>query len=90
MSAHPGADSEASALRHWLAEAGVPFVLVFTKSDAVSQSKLARHMELFRAEMATRFEQVPELYATSAHNGEGRKTLLRLIRELTNESSDLP
>lgn len=63
----------------WLADAEVPFVVVFTKSDAVSKTKLARHMDLFRAEMAARFEQAPEMFATSATAHEGRSALLKLI-----------
>lgn len=69
----------------WLADAEVPFVVVFTKSDAVSKTKLAHHMELFRAEMAARFEQVPEMFATSASEREGRGPLLKLIASILED-----
>lgn len=71
----------------WLADAGVPFVVVFTKADEVSKTKLARHMELFRAEMAARFEQVPEMFATSATAHEGRGALLKLIGSIVRGES---
>ncbi|MBM3870394.1 MAG: YihA family ribosome biogenesis GTP-binding protein [Verrucomicrobia bacterium] len=63
----------------WLADAEVPFLVVFTKSDAVSKTKLALHMKLFRAEMAARFERVPEMFSSSATAHEGRSALLKLI-----------
>jgi len=69
----------------WLADEEVPFVLVFTKADSVSKTRLAQHMELFRAEMALRFEQTPEIFATSAKSGDGRGALLQLIASIIQE-----
>lgn len=74
----------------WLADAEVPFVVVFTKSDAVTSTKLARHMELFRTEMSNRFEQTPPVFATSATAREGRGALLTLIGEILREESPAP
>lgn len=71
----------------WLADAEVPFVIVFTKTDTVSKTKLARHMELFRAEMTARFEQSPEMFATSATAHEGRGPLLNLIGSIVREGN---
>jgi len=71
----------------WLADAGVPFVVVFTKADEVSKTKLARHMELFRAELAARFERAPEMFATSATAREGRGPLLKLIGGIVREEN---
>lgn len=71
----------------WLADKEVPFVVVFTKMDAVSKTKLAQHMELFRSEMAARFERPPEMYATSATAREGRGQLLKLIGGIVREES---
>ncbi len=74
----------------WLADAEVPFVVVFTKSDAVTQAKLARHLELFRAELADRFQQTPPMFATSATAHEGRGALLALIGDVLREDSSAP
>lgn len=69
----------------WMASEEVPFVIVFTKSDSVSKTRLAQHMELFRGEMASRFEQTPEMFATSAKSGDGRGMLLNLIASVIEE-----
>lgn len=69
----------------WMASEEVPFVIVFTKSDSVSKTRLAQHMELFRGEMASRFEQTPEMFATSAKSGDGRGVLLNLIASVIEE-----
>jgi GTP-binding protein len=69
----------------WMADEEVPFVVVFTKSDSVSKTRLAQHMELFRVEMASRFEQPPEMFATSSKTNDGRGALLNVIASIVQE-----
>lgn len=65
----------------WLMEAGVPFVLVFTKSDKSKVSKVAKNMELFGEAMSEWCDGLPRMFATSAEKGDGRQELLGFIEK---------
>lgn len=73
----------------WLGEEGIPFVLVFTKSDKQSRLKTMRNADLFKTAMLQYFEEVPETFITSAEKGEGRDEILLFIRDI-NERFDVP
>ena len=63
----------------WLMEAGVPFVLVFTKTDKLKASKVEKHMDLFAEEMSEWCDGLPRTFTTSAEKGDGRQDLLNFI-----------
>lgn len=51
---------------NWLYTCHVPFSLVLTKSDKVSQKELTTHIKLFMDELKNMIEIVPAQYITSA------------------------
>lgn len=65
---------------NWLGENGVPFVLVFTKTDRKGARGLI-NVEAFKAELLQYWEELPQIFLTSAVNFEGREELLSLIEE---------
>lgn len=58
---------------------GVPFCLVFTKSDKVTQLEASKHIKAFQEEMKKTWQKLPKHYVTSAVKRQGRKGLLECI-----------
>ena len=65
-----------------LGENGVPFALVFTKTDKISNSKVQRNVQLFKNKMLETWEEIPPYFLTSAETGKGREELYDYICEL--------
>jgi GTP-binding protein len=63
----------------WLGEHGIPFLLVFTKSDKQSKHKTLQTVAAFKKELLISFEEVPQQFITSSETQEGRDDLLLLI-----------
>jgi len=67
------------AFVEWLARNGVPFVLVFTKTDKEPPATVAANIAAFSECIAGWFEQLPAIYHCSATLGQGRSELLGVI-----------
>ncbi|MBQ7162930.1 MAG: YihA family ribosome biogenesis GTP-binding protein [Bacteroidales bacterium] len=63
----------------FLGEEGVPFALVFTKSDKVSQAELKKNLEVFQQKMQESWEQLPPFFLSSSAKKRGREELLDYI-----------
>ncbi|MDA0766608.1 MAG: ribosome biogenesis GTP-binding protein YihA/YsxC [Verrucomicrobia bacterium] len=63
----------------WLMEAEVQFVLVFTKTDKLKNSKVEKHMEAFGLAMGPWCEVLPRMFKSSAEKGDGRKDILEFV-----------
>ena len=72
MSAHPGSDSEASALRHWLAEAGVPHLEGLLRAHAIDVDVLGSLSEADLAQIGVAGFKLPGAAPTT---GDGVKFL---------------
>lgn len=70
----------------WLVERGVPFSLIFTKSDKLKPSKVKTNRDLFLTTLAEFIEGQPPTYITSVKTSEGRMDVLSAIRGLMRES----
>ena len=68
-----------------LGEVGIPFVLVFTKSDKSKQQEVAANIATFSQAMLQQWETLPEKFITSAKKGTGRDKILELI-DKTNQA----
>jgi GTP-binding protein len=66
----------------WLAGNGVPFVIVFTKTDKNPPATVAANIAAFKARIAPWFEQTPTVFTCSAALGQGRSELLGVIGEI--------
>ncbi|MGJ8671762.1 ribosome biogenesis GTP-binding protein YihA/YsxC [Rubritalea sp.] len=64
----------------WLMEAGIPFVLAFTKSDKMKIGAVNRHAEAYHLAMSEFCEVFPRTIITSSENGLGRKDILNFIQ----------
>jgi len=66
----------------WLAAAGVPFSLLFTKLDKQSPAKTQANIARFREAAAPHLPALPETLACSAKTRAGRDDILRRIDQL--------
>lgn len=60
---------------------GVPFALVFTKTDKCSQREASAHIRAFTNDMLKRWEALPPVFRTSTVKRTGKDDLLELITE---------
>lgn len=63
----------------WLAEAGVPFALVFTKTDKLSAKKVEANVSGFSQALAGVCDATPRMILSSAKSGGGRNEVLGFI-----------
>ena len=73
------------AFMEWLGENGIPFVLVFTKTDKISKGKLNENVEIYREKMFETWEELPKMFFTSAEKKEGKEEILAYIEEINGE-----
>ena len=66
----------------WLGENGLPFQLIFTKTDKQSGVKTDQNVGKFRKALLEIFEEVPQHYITSAETQDGRDEILHFIDDL--------
>ena len=78
-SRHPPQDIDMEFI-DWMIEMGVPFVLVFTKTDKVSAKQLQENLQVFRDTLSEFCETLPEMLTCSAKSREGHKDLLKFIQ----------
>ncbi len=66
----------------WLGENQVPFALIFTKSDKLSQSAVASHVQYYLKELQEQWEELPPYFVSSAVNQKGKDEILDYIEEI--------
>lgn len=65
----------------WLGMKGVPFSIVYTKTDKPNQKKLTSNLKRFREEMLKNWEEMPPEFITSAVKKTGKNEILGYIEE---------
>lgn len=68
----------------WCGESGIPFSIVFTKADKLKPNIVIKNVEDYKIELHKTWEDLPELYVTSAEKKEGGDKILDFIQK-TNE-----
>lgn len=63
----------------WLGQEGIPFVIVFTKSDKMKQPSLVSNIALFKRTLKKTWDQLPQLFISSAETRKGREDLIAFI-----------
>jgi len=67
-----------------LGESGIPFAIIFTKIDKISQSKLNENVTAYKTKLLETWEELPPIFCTSAENKKGRDEVLNYIEEINN------
>jgi GTP-binding protein len=65
-----------------LGERGVPFSIIFTKTDKLSASKVQGNVQRFKNKLSETWEEMPYMLLTSAETGNGRDEVLQFIEEI--------
>jgi len=65
-----------------LGERGLPFVIVFTKTEKLNANKLQTTLANYRKRLLEEWEEAPQFFVTSAITAAGREDLLSFIRPL--------
>ncbi|TWP23760.1 YihA family ribosome biogenesis GTP-binding protein [Apibacter muscae] len=66
---------------NWLGEKEIPFSLVFTKIDKVSQREFAFNLKKYMQELRKTWEEVPTIFKTSAEKKIGQEEILSFIED---------
>lgn len=66
----------------WLGENGIPFSIVFTKTDKLGKEACKRNIEAYCSALLEEWEELPPVFKTSSVSGEGRENLLDYISQL--------
>ncbi|MDL2224263.1 ribosome biogenesis GTP-binding protein YihA/YsxC [Bacteroidales bacterium OttesenSCG-928-M06] len=62
-----------------LGESGIPFVLIFTKIDKISTSRLKENFEVYKNKLLETWEELPPIFFTSSEHKKGKEELLDYI-----------
>ena len=66
---------------------GIPFVMVFTKADKLSQTQIIKNLKKYKTEMLKNWEFLPDIFITSSEKKKGIEDILSFI-EIHNKSFD--
>ena len=66
----------------WLGISGIPFAIIFTKSDKLRNDELQLNIDSYKAKMLKAWESMPLWFVSSAVNGSGRDEILEYIKKI--------
>jgi len=64
-----------------LGREGIPFGIIFTKTDKISQAELSRNVKAYRAVLSEQWEELPTMLFSSSEKGRGREDILDYIEK---------
>ncbi|MBP5680347.1 MAG: YihA family ribosome biogenesis GTP-binding protein [Bacteroidales bacterium] len=67
-----------------LATNGIPFAIIFTKLDKLSNRQWQNNLKAYKARLEQDWEELPPIFATSAEKGIGREEILNYINDINN------
>ena len=73
------------AFIEWLGENWIPFAIVFTKADKVSNEKLGNNIKTYLKKLKEQWEELPPYFITSSEKRMGRKEILDYIESINKE-----
>jgi GTP-binding protein len=74
---------------HWLAEKGIAFVMVFTKADKLGKVELAKNIGSYKVEMKKTWEELPQMFITSAEKKTGTTEISTFIESLNPQFKEI-
>jgi GTP-binding protein len=64
-----------------LGENGIPFGIIFTKADKLSQAQRNRNIKSYKEILGEQWEELPPMFVSSSEKGTGREEILSFIQE---------
>ena len=68
----------------WLGENGIPFAIIFTKTDKISKGRLAENTNAYRRKLLETWEELPPMFFSSSEKKEGRDEILGYIESIND------
>ncbi len=65
----------------WFGTNQLPFCLVFTKADKLSESRLQKHLETYKKTLSEQWDPLPPYILSSGKTGRGRDEILGMITD---------
>ena len=65
-----------------LGENGIPFGIIFTKTDKLSQAQLNRNVRAYKERLAEEWEELPQMFVSSSEKGTGREEIIAFIESI--------
>ena len=72
----------------WLGENGVPFAIIFTKTDKISKGRLAENTEVYKKKLLETWEELPPILFSSSEKKEGRDDILDFIDNINKSVNE--
>ena len=70
---------------NWLGMSGIPFAIVFTKADKLTNNKVQQNVAAYKKVLEETWEEMPPMFVTSSENKTGRDELLDYIDSINRE-----
>ncbi len=64
-----------------LGENGIPFGIIFTKADKLSEAQLNRNITAYKSRLSEQWEELPPMLVSSSEKRRGREEILAFIEE---------
>ena len=71
-----------------LGENGIPFAIVFTKLDKISNRQWQMNFKAYKERLSEDWEELPPMFATSSDKGIGREEVLDFIEQTIEHLKD--
>ena len=71
-----------------LGENGIPFGIIFTKADKLSQAQLNRNVKNYKLTLSEQWEELPPMFISSSEKGTGREEIVAFIEECLANNSE--
>jgi GTP-binding protein len=71
-----------------LGENGIPFGIIFTKTDKLSQAQLNRNVTAYKKRLLEQWEELPPMLLSSSEKGSGREEILSFIEACLTEQTE--
>lgn len=66
----------------FLGESEVPFAIIFTKTDKISQAEVGKNIRMFKEKMLLTWEELPPIFQTSSEKMRGKDEVLDYIESV--------
>lgn len=73
------------AFIEWLGQSGIPFAIVFTKTDKLSGGKANQNIANYKRKLLETWEELPPVFMTSSESRQGREELLDYIDRINRQ-----
>jgi GTP-binding protein len=72
----------------WLGLSGIPFCIVFTKTDKLKPRDLEPNIEAYKTKLYENWEELPPIFISSAEDKRGRDEILSFIEKVRKDNQE--